>query len=273
MTHPVGSSPAQPALMAYLQSVYDFRHLIGHLARADLRNRFRRSYLGVLWLLMNPLIYTCIFVLIFGTIFNLSIREYAPYVLSGIVLWEFISNVVGQSTQSILSAEGYLKQKRIPLLAFCLRTLIYHLVILAAGLGAVLIVVAIARPGLSITMLPWLLLAIALMVVFAAPLGVISAVAHTRFRDYQVVVGHVLMICYYLSPIFIIRKEFDRPGLRLVSDYNPITSICDLVRDPLLYARTPDPRDMLVVLVWAAVFWTIAVIVLKRTERDMIFHF
>lgn len=273
MTQPTGFEAVKPTPMAYLKSVYAFRHLIAHLARADLRNRFRRSYLGVLWLLLNPLVYTCIFVVIFGTIFNLSVREYAPYVLSGIVLWEFISNVVGQSTQSILSAEGYLRQKRIPLFAFCLRTLIYHFVCFLAGLAAVLLVVGIARPGLSLTALPWLLPAIVLLVIFAAPIGVISAVAHTRFRDYQVVIGHVLMVCYYMSPIFIVRKEFDRPGLKIISNFNPITALCDLFRDPLLYAQTPELRDMIVVLAWAAVFWVLAVTVLKRTERDMIFHF
>ncbi|MCV9937007.1 ABC transporter permease [Boseaceae bacterium BT-24-1] len=273
MTQPTGFEPVKPTLMTYLKSVYAFRHLIAHLARADLRNRFRRSYLGVLWLLVNPLVYTCIFVIIFGAIFNISVREYAPYVLSGIVLWEFISNVVGQSTQSILSAEGYLRQKRIPLFAFCLRTLIYHFVCLLAGLAAVLVVVTIARPGLPLMTLPWLLPAMVLLVVFAAPIGVISAVAHTRFRDYQVVVGHLLMIGYYISPVFIIRKEFDRPGLRVISDFNPITSICDLFRDPLLYGRVPELQDMIVVLAWAAVFWAIAIFALKRTEPDMIFHF
>ncbi len=261
------------SLADYLSAVWRYRHLILHLARSDLRARFRGSYLGAVWLVVNPLIFTAIFTVIFGTIFGIPVREYAPYVLVGIVLWDFISSIASASTTSILAAEGYLKQSRIPLLAFCLRTLIFFMVCFLFGSLTMFVVAAIANPAINAVMWLWFVPATVLAVYFAAPLGIISAVTNTRFRDYQQGIAHMLMVLYYLSPIFIVRKEFERPELKVFSDYNPITSLCDLFRDPVLYGLTPSMHDAVVVLVWGLALWLIAAIALSRTERDMIFYF
>jgi lipopolysaccharide transport system permease protein len=272
-TPPPESRAITAGLTDYLTSVWNYRHMIKHFAASDLRNRFRGSYFGALWLLINPLIYSAIFVVVFGAIFGQPVADYAPYVLSGVVLWEFISNIIGQSTQSILAAEGYLKQKRIPLLAFCLRTLVYHFVCLLIGISAAIIVAMIFAKDFSLPKLVWLIPALALLLFFCAPLGIISAVANTRFRDYSVAITHLLTVLYYTSPIFIIRKEFERPQLLIFSNWNPITALCDVFRAPLLYGQVPSIQPVWTVFLWSALFWIIAIFMLKRSERNMIFYF
>lgn len=264
---------ALAALRGYLVECWRYRHLMVHLARSDLRSRFRGSYLGVLWLLVNPLIMTAVFALVFGTIFNVPLGDYIPYVLLGIVLWEFIAGVVGGSTASVLVAEGYLKQARIPLLVFCLRTLLFLLICFLPAFLSVIIVAAAMAPKFEAATVLWFIPATILTCYLLAPLGIISAVASMRYRDYPNVINHVLTILYFVSPIFIVRKELERPFLKTFSAYNPITALCDIFREPVLYGSAPPLDSVTVVLASGAVLWVLAAAALWRGEPEMIHYF
>jgi lipopolysaccharide transport system permease protein len=262
------------ALAHYLRDAWRYRYLAQHLAGADLRARFRGSYVGGIWLLLNPLIFTAIFSLVFGVIFGQPLKDYAPYVLMGVVVWELVAGIVSMSTQSILSAEGYLKQARIPQIIFCLRTAGYLTICFLNAFLAVLIVNMILVDGFNpLLAVFWLSALLPVALVFLVPIGVIGAVANTRFRDYQQLIGHVIMVLYYVSPVFIPRKEFERPQLQFFTDMNPLTSLLDLFRDTILYGGLPSWHDVLLVLLFAAIFWIIAIIALAKTERNTIFYF
>jgi lipopolysaccharide transport system permease protein len=262
------------ALTLYLRDAWRYRYLAQHLAGADLRARFRGSYVGGIWLLLNPLIFTAIFALVFGVIFGQPLKDYAPYVLLGVVLWELIAGVISMSTQSILSAEGYLKQARIPHIVFCLRTVGYLTVCFLNAFIAVLVVGFALVDGFNPFMaLLWLVVLLPVALAFLIPLGVIGAVANTRYRDYQQAIGHLIMALYYVSPVFIPRKEFERPQLQAFTNMNPMTSLLDMFRDTILAGGLPSGHDVMLVLSWAVVLWGIAIIALVKTERDTIFYF
>jgi len=257
----------------YLSECWRYRHLMLHLANSDLRTRFRGSYIGAVWLLINPLILTAILTIVFGSIFGQPLGEYAPYVLLGVVLWEFIAGAIGGSTQSIINAEGHLKQSRIPLVIFPLRTLLFLLFCFIISSVSVFAVAGSTAEKFSLITLPWFLPATVLVAFFCAPLAILSSIANMRYRDYQNVITHLITVLYFLSPIFIARKDFERPGLKEFSAYNPITQLCDIFRDPILYGTVPSSHAVLIVLAWSLALWVLAVAVLTHSEPDTIYYF
>jgi lipopolysaccharide transport system permease protein len=73
---------------AYAAGIWSSRHFWWHLARSDLRSRWRRSFLGILWSLLQPLGMALLLAVVFSRLFKTDITGYAPYILSGIIVWD-----------------------------------------------------------------------------------------------------------------------------------------------------------------------------------------
>ncbi|MFO0936069.1 MAG: hypothetical protein U0798_06080 [Gemmataceae bacterium] len=77
-------------MIGHIQSVWAYRHFWMSLVKLDLRNRYRRSFLGIGWSLLQPLIMTAVFCVVFKELGGGSWRTYAPYLLCGMCIWDYI---------------------------------------------------------------------------------------------------------------------------------------------------------------------------------------
>ena len=75
----------------YINDLFDARYFWGHLALADLRSKYRRSHIGILWAMLQPLAFTLLLSFVMGRIFKTPVLDYIPYVFSGLIIWEFIT--------------------------------------------------------------------------------------------------------------------------------------------------------------------------------------
>lgn len=102
-----------PAVLRYLGDLMAYRHLCWKLVGADVRNRFRRTRLGILWAVVQPLSFTLLIAVVWGSLHKqLGFWEFALYFLSGHAVFEFISAAFLSGQDSITNAGGYLKQAR-----------------------------------------------------------------------------------------------------------------------------------------------------------------
>src|SRR5262245_38444229 len=108
----------------YFQRIWQLRYFWFSLVRNDLRNRYRRSFLGIGWSLVRPLSITAVFCVVFGKLFHVPVAEYAPFLLVGITIWQFLSESMIQGCQSFLNAAAYIRQQPVPLAIFPLRTVL-----------------------------------------------------------------------------------------------------------------------------------------------------
>src|SRR5690349_22600377 len=92
-------------LKRYLRGIWTSRYFWLHLARAELKYKFRRSRLGLLWTMVNPLVLMLMIAFIFGNLFNIPMSEFAPYVFSGLIVWDFITGSVLGGCNSLLVSE------------------------------------------------------------------------------------------------------------------------------------------------------------------------
>lgn len=259
-------------MLTYLRQIYQSRYFWIHLALSDLRGKWRRSFLGMAWSVIQPLGMTILLAIVFGKIFKQNIGEYAPYILSGLIIWDFFTATLTGGSLSFVQADAYIKQYRHPLAIYTLRTTLTNLMVLMmASLGLI---------GWVLIMMPqnfgwcWLAapLALPLSALIAWPLATCLAYIGVRFRDLPHALGLILQAMYFVSPIYFEARIFRSAGLDVLLDYNPIYHLLEIVRAPLLRGEWPTAHNFAMCAATAILFSLLAVLIGRRAERKVIFY-
>ncbi len=197
----------------------------------DIRQRYRRSLLGPLWLTLSTGIQIGALGFLWAKLFGQSLGSFFPYFATGVVLWTFLSGVLLEACTGFTQFEGIIRQVKLPFCAFLLRILWRHVIILGHNLIIIVVVLVIFRT-------PWsagALLAVAGLRVFvwvawmcAGPIAVFC----TRFRDAPQIFSNLINIFYYLTPIMWTPASLH--GAPWVYQDNPLYHLFELVRAPLL---------------------------------------
>lgn len=258
-------------LKQYFSELWRYRDFWFALARVDLRNRFRRSRVGVLWVVIHPLMFTLLLGIMFKFVFKQSFVSLSVYIFSGMVLWNWITESALQGSNAFIQSQAFIRQKKLPLLGYALRTFIVSLAtFLLAFVGMLLWFLITGHvPGAWSLLLPAhiLLLGIAIF-----PIIAVSAVLGTKHRDYQQMLTILLQALWFVSPVFMDKRIFLNPGLRIWDAVNPVSSMLALIRRPLLDNQPPDMQNYLVVLMFAAVAWTVVLLIYRRDEQRVIYY-
>ena len=256
----------------YWRALYRYRYFCLNLVASDIRTRFRRSRLGVLWAVIQPMGFALIIAYVWQALFERSFGEFALYVLSGFVVWDFFSTSINMGLYSLINGEGYLRQSRLPFLILQVRVPLTGAVIFLLGMAGFLILQALmgeAPPlGPTLILLP---LYVPLVVLLVTPLSIIFSVLGTQFRDLQYITSLAIQALFFASPIIADRQLFDAPRLEAMSWANPIVPLLDLFRDPAMYGHWWQPYDLGVVAVWAALLWAAAFTISSFFGRRLVY--
>jgi lipopolysaccharide transport system permease protein len=260
-------------LFQYLSDLGRYRHLCWNLVASDLRSRFRRSRIGILWAVLQPLAFALIIAYVWGQVFQqASYWTFALYVFSGMVLWEFFSTSVNVGLDALINAHGYLKQARIPFLIFQLRQVLTAIVIFMAGIIGIVTMITALRVwpplGLHLLLLPAF---VGVLLVFGLPLTIAFSILGTKFRDIRYVTQILLQAVFFVSPVFLDRAFIESPHIWLLKYLNPFVSLAELFRGPLLYGQLWKLETMIIMAVWIGVAWLLALILVVRAGRRIIY--
>src|SRR5687768_11654197 len=133
--------------MTYLQEIWSARYFWLHLARAELKYKFRRSKLGLLWTMINPLILSLIMAFIFSNLLKVSIRDLIPYVFSGLLVWEFLMGSVVGGCNSLIVSEPYIKQFKHPFAIYPLKTTLVNITSFSIAFLGLVLWIMILQPA------------------------------------------------------------------------------------------------------------------------------
>lgn len=258
----------------YLEKIYKTRYFWSHLAKNDLKARFRRSKLGILWLVLQPFFLTIIMAIVFSTIFRQELGEYALYILSGIVVWDLLTNSIIGGGSSIFGSEQYIRQFSHPITIYTLKYALLNTVTFTIELLALVLWVVIMKP-INLILAVWTVpLTVVIYFAIAWALTTIAGYSNTKYRDYPQIMALVMQAIWYVSPVFFKPELFlSNPVLSVWFQWNPITHVLNLVRDPFVNGQMPSPISYLYVLglIAALGFW--AYCVNKKNEKKIIFYF
>lgn len=260
-------------MKTYIEKLYESRYFWTHLARIELKNKFRRSKLGILWTFISPLCLTMIMSVVFATAFHEDIASYAPYILSGILCWDVFSSAFVGGSYSIISNDAYIRQFNHPITIYTLKSAIVYTISFAIALLALVVWMLFVDPINILWGLFSLPLTLLIFFAFAWAGTTISAFTATKYRDYPQLVPLILQTLWYISPVFFQRKMFEAvPLLETWFRLNPITHMLQLVRAPFLDGTLPTLQNYLFSIGLTGVLAWIAYCKNKKEARDIIFY-
>mgnify|MGYP000952901313 CR=1 FL=1 len=258
----------------YLQRIYKTRYFLLHLVRWDLKYKFRRSKFGLLWTILQPLLLTLIISVVFGFVFKQDMKTYAPYILSGLLVWEIILGAVIQNSSSFMAAETYIRQYMHPIAIYPLRAALVSISVFCIALIGLLIWSIFIYPQNIIVFLITLPLTLFIYFILCWAIGVISSHVHIRYRDYPYVMNLIMQFMWYLSPVFFKESMFELSSvLHMVFVFNPITQVLQLIRKPLLDGKIASFETYIYCLLLVIIIVLISWKVNKRAEPSVIYHF
>ena len=221
-----------------LASFNRFKHLLRLLVKRDFISRYRKSVLGVLWSLLNPLLTMLVMTLVFSQIFRFQIEYFPVYLLSGQIIFGFFSESTTLAMNSVISSEGIIKKVYVPKYIFPVSRVLSSLVNLLFSVLAFLLVFTITRVPFKITML---LIPIPIIYAFVFSLGVAMLLSSMAvfFRDLTYLYGVLITLLMYLTPLFYpveILPEWLIPFM----GFNPLYHFIDYIRDLALRGTVPN---------------------------------
>ncbi len=260
-------------MTGYVSEIWRLRYFWTALVRNDLRSRYRRSIIGIGWSLLHPIAMTVVLCAVLCPLFRQPVREYAPFLLSGLTLWGFVMAVVTQGCHCFFQGESYIRQHPAPLAIYPLRTTLgagFHFLLgLAIAIVFVWIVNGMGNVPALLSLIPTLLL----LFLVGWSLAVCMGVANVVFQDSQHLIDVVMQILFYVTPILYKTDRLaDRPRLAWFVNLNPFAVLLELVRQPLLYGELPSLRAASLGALTGVLAVAAAALALKHFEKRMIFY-
>jgi ABC-type polysaccharide/polyol phosphate export permease len=240
------------------------------LGKQDIKARFRGSFIGPLWLLLNMTLFVGGVGVVYGLMFGQPMGEFLPFLTAGFIIWGFIVSSLTESGYAFISAEGYIKQFSYPKQIYLLRALVVYTMILLIGLSALIPVQIVFR---RFNILGWICAGPGLILLLLAALGhiVIFAYLGVRFRDLPHAMGGVLQVLFFVTPIIFPVKLLAERKLDFVYQYNPLHYLIEIVRYPIMNGEFAPVAIYFFAAIYVVSVWIVAGLVVRRIDARVVY--
>lgn len=254
----------------YIDAYRKYKFLLAQLVERDFKAKYKRSVLGVLWSLLNPLLIMVVQYIVFSELFRWDINNFAVYLLSGTVMFNFFSEATSQALTSITGNSQLITKVYVPLYVFPVSKVLSSCINLGFSLIALIAIVLIQ--GLPINIYYLLIpFGLACLIAFSLGMGLILSSMMVYFRDTQFLYGVVLTLWTYLTPLFYPESILpDKYMIFLQS--NPMYYFIRYVRSIILDGKLPTMSDHLISLTFAVVTLVLGIFVFKKTKKNFILN-
>lgn len=253
------------------QRFFAFDELLKQLVIRDIKLKYRRSYLGYLWSILNPLMLMMVLVIVFSNLFRFDIPNFPLYLLCGQIIFNFMSEATNMAVGSIIGNAALIKKTYVPKYIFTVSRVGSSLVNLIFSLGALLFVMIFTQADFSWNLLyfPVIILQV---YIFSLGLGLWLAALTVFFRDIQYLWGVFVTMWMYLTPLFypvsIIPAEYQS----LYQNANPMYWYIAQFRDIVLYTKIPDLNSIFMGFLTALVVLVLGAWYFNKKQDEFILY-
>jgi ABC-2 type transport system permease protein len=249
---------------------HKYTYLLVNLVKKDITTKYRRSFLGLLWSVLNPLLMMLVITAVFKNIFRIQIENFPVYYLTGSLIFNFMSEATSASMTSMLGAAGLIKKVYIPKYIFPLEKCLFALINGLFSFIAVLIIMPVLGVSFSWTIfLFWIPLLYVLL--FSAGVGMMLAALTVFFRDVSHLYAVWVMAWMYMTPI-IYPKDILPQSVMVIMQLNPMYYYVDYFRQVVMYGTAPSLATNLNCLIFSVVFLGLGLVIFKKTQDRFILY-
>jgi ABC-type polysaccharide/polyol phosphate export permease len=231
------SATRRPPLIGELIELFHYRDLLRMMIANIIKTRYKRSTLGVLWTLLNPLLNMAVLTVAFSALFQFSLVHYPVYVLLGLIFWNFFSQTTLYAMNALVWGSGLIKRVYIPRTLFSVASIGNGLVNLGLSLIPLVIIMLILGHPLYVTW--WVLpLAVLLEAMFALGVALFLSTVAVYFADVVDMYQVFIQAMFFLTPIMY-PKEIFPARLGWLLSMNPLYNLLELFRAPIYLGLLP----------------------------------
>lgn len=249
------------------QELKEYRELLFFLALREIKIRYKQTMMGASWALLQPFFTMIIFTLIFGRLARMP-SDGVPYPIfsySGLLLWTYFSNALSQSSNSLVDNAPLLSKVYMPRIfiptAPCLAGLLDY--VIAMSILSVMMVYYRFMPGISILLLPFIIL---LTFMLVSGIGYWLSSICVKYRDVKYIVPFFVQLLMFMSPV-IYPANIMGENLKWLLYLNPLTGIISAHRACLLGYTSVDFVGLGISAMLTIVIFVSGIVYLKRTEK------
>jgi ABC-type polysaccharide/polyol phosphate export permease len=247
-----------------------YRELIWALAMKELKIRYKRSVLGFLWALLNPILFMLVLTVVFSTVMPIKVDHYAIFLLTALLPWTFFSQSLAYAAESIVGNGDLIKKVKVAKLVFPVAAVVSNMINLLLSLIPLVLIVLLMRHPLHLT---WLYLPVPLLALTIFTLGAtfFFAAVNVYYRDVSHILQIVLQVWFYVTPIIYSLDTFPS-RYRIFFKLNPLQYFLNGFRLSVYYGLLPTWQSIGVSFAVALATLYVGFNIFRRKQDEFVFY-
>lgn len=251
-------------MISKVREIYAYRQLMFNLTSKDLKLKYKNSFLGFIWSLLNPIMMLIVYTYAFKYILQLRTENFPLFVLSGFLPWTFFQVSMMGSTLSIVSNGNLVKKVYFPREIITISPIVANFINFLITLVILFVGIIIYKVRIGWHIL-WCIPILLLLLIFTIGLGLIVASINVIYRDIQHFIEVIFMAWFYITPI-VYPMDMVPSNLKIVAYINPITGFIESLRNALLFNKAPELQYVGLMFGYSIVFLVVGEMVFRRIE-------
>lgn len=241
MTYEITIKPIKTNFYLNLKELWEYRELFYIFAWRDIKVRYKQTFLGIAWVVFQPLVSMVIFTVFFGNFAKIPSGNlpYPLFVLCGLVFWTFFSNTLSSASSSLVSNENIIKKVYFPKVILPLSTIITGSVDLVINIILLFAVGLYFRFIPSLFILPVIAAGYIISFLTASGLGLFFSSLNVKYRDVRYIIPFFIQLLIFLTPVIYPTSIVSSSSRRLFI-FNPMATVIESMRDVISGAPSID---------------------------------
>ena len=257
-------------MSTYIQNFIKFRPLLNELISRDIKIKYRKSVLGVLWTLLNPLLMMIVLSVVFSNLFRFDVENFPLYLLSGQIIFNFYNDATSTAMSAIVGNAALIKKVYVPKYLFVISRVFSSFINLMASFTALMLVMVATRAELHWSVL-LSVVPLALFMLLSLGIGLILAALTVKFRDIMHLYSVFTTVLLYLTPV-IYPMSILPEWLEKVVLLNPLTNILTMFRDVMINGLIFDVWSLIIAVAETAFFLALGLYVFYKNQDQFILN-
>ncbi|MEG1705445.1 MAG: ABC transporter permease [Clostridia bacterium] len=253
-------------LIDKFKEIYKYRHMLYTLVKQDIRGKYKGSFLGFLWTLLNPLLLLAVYSVVFQFIFRSGIENYPIYLFICLMPWNLFANTIAMGTVCVTGNAGILKKVYFPREILPLATVISNAINYFFSLIIIFIALLFFSPiGLSF----WVLLIpviVLIQCIFSFGIILVLSAINVYIRDVQYIMNPVMMVWFYATPVLYSASMVPEKW-RALYNLNPMVKIMEGYQSILYSKQCPDLKWLAIMFGISCITLVIGYLVFQKAQR------